>query len=50
LRGDFNEEDTIYVDVAADAPPRLVLSKKPAAGGDGSGGKAAKAAPAGASS
>ena len=49
LRGDFNEEDTIYVDVATDAPPRLVLSKKPS-GGDGSGGKAAKAAPAGASS
>ena len=46
LRGDFNEEDTIYVDVATDAPPRLVLSKKPA-GGDG---KAAKAAAAGASS
>lgn len=44
LRGDFNEEDTIYVDVAPDAPPRLALAKKPA-GGDG---KAPKAAAAGA--
>ena len=49
LRGDFNEEDTIYVDVASDAPPRLVLSKKESkpSGGEG---KAAKAAAAGASS
>jgi ATP-dependent Clp protease ATP-binding subunit ClpB len=29
LRGDFNEEDTIYVDVAPDAPPRLALSRTP---------------------
>jgi len=45
LRGDFNEEDTIYVDLAPDAPPRLALAKKPPAGGDG---KAPKAAAAGA--
>jgi ATP-dependent Clp protease ATP-binding subunit ClpB len=51
LRGDFNEEDTIYVDVAPDAPPRLALSRTPpggaAAGKNGAprGGAAAAAPP-----
>jgi ATP-dependent Clp protease ATP-binding subunit ClpB len=42
LRGDFAEEDTICVDLAADAPPRLVLERGSGGGGNG----AAAAAPA----
>jgi hypothetical protein len=43
LRGDFSEEDTICVDLAPDAPPRLVLERGSGGGGAGGNGAAAGA-------